>query len=104
SQKLTPPSLAREGRAAKQTAAITMVRVVRRKMSLISVSSLRRWRVRIGRAHRDQGMPLGGSLELADHLQHRTDHPAIGDLLVGVFARVCVEVEKERDGQLDRRR
>jgi len=48
---------------------------------------------------------LGGAgLELADHLQHGADDPAIGDLLVLVFARVGMEVEQKRDREFDGRR
>jgi hypothetical protein len=60
--------------------------------------------VRIRCPHGDQWMFLHAGLELAHHLQHRPDDPAIRDLLVRVLARVGVEVEQERDRELDRGR
>src|SRR5258707_9931654 len=34
-------------------------------------------------------------LEFAHHLQHRAEHPAIGDHLVLILARVAVEVKED---------
>src|SRR5262245_40210868 len=72
--------------------------------TLISPSS--RWTgrlIRIRRTHRDERMLLHALFECGHHPQHRAEHPAIDRQLLLVLARVRVQIEQTRQGELHRR-